>query len=458
MAKIERRFCCSECGATFPKWLGRCEDCGQWNTIVEDSPTLSKSTGDKSKLEFVKLSCSPDKVDRKLSDISEFDRVLGGGMVPGSVVLIGGDPGIGKSTLLLQVLSALSQDYNCVYISGEESAEQICLRASRLGASDSDVKLACETDVDLIIKSLDSDIDFLVIDSIQTLHSSMIESTPGTITQVRASAYELINFAKTSGTTVFLVGHVTKDGAIAGPKVLEHMVDTVLYFEGERGSAYRILRAVKNRYGPCDELGIFDMQQYGLVSVSNPSVVFLTQRDESIPGTTVFSGIEGTRPILVEVQALVAKSYFASPRRTVVGWDINRLFTILAVLESKCRISFSDRDVYLSIAGGLKVSEPAGDLAVALSLLSARNGQIVENSTCAFGEIGLTGEVRSVSRCAERIKEAEKLGFSNVILPSSNKSSREYSGNMKLIPVRTLHDLISVLTIHNMDEEGSYNG
>ncbi|GHU14067.1 DNA repair protein RadA [Alphaproteobacteria bacterium] len=453
MAKSERRFCCSECGAAFPKWLGKCEDCGQWNTIVEELHVVGKSSEAKSKLEFVKLSCSTDKVDRKLSDISEFDRVLGGGMVPGSVVLIGGDPGIGKSTLLLQVLAALSQDYNCVYISGEESAEQICLRASRLGASDSEVKLACETDVNLIIKSLDSDIDFLVIDSIQTLHSSIVESTPGTITQVRASAYELINFAKTSGTTVFLVGHVTKDGAIAGPKVLEHMVDTVLYFEGERGSAYRILRAVKNRYGPSDELGIFDMQQYGLVSVSNPSVIFLTQRDESIPGTTVFSGIEGTRPILVEVQALVAKSYFTAPRRTVVGWDINRLFTILAVLESKYKISFSDRDVYLSIAGGLKVSEPAGDLAVALSLLSARNGQVVENHTCAFGEIGLTGEIRSVSRCAERIKEAEKLGFKSVILPSSNKSSREYSGNVKLIPVRNLHDLISVLTINNIDRE-----
>ncbi|MDR2682029.1 MAG: DNA repair protein RadA [Holosporaceae bacterium] len=455
MAKSEKRFYCNECGAVFPKWLGRCEDCGQWNTILEDTRVgnSKSSVGEKSQLEFIKLSSSPESVDRKLSDIGEFDRVLGGGMVSGSVVLIGGDPGIGKSTLLLQVLAALSQDYNCVYISGEESAEQIYLRASRLGANDSEVKLACETNVDLIIKSLDSDIDFLVIDSIQTLHSSLVESTPGTVTQVRACAYELINFAKTTGTTVFLVGHVTKDEAIAGPKVLEHMVDTVLYFEGERGNAYRILRAVKNRYGPCDELGIFDMQQQGLISVSNPSTVFLTQRDKSIPGTTVFSGIEGTRPILVEVQALVAKSYFAAPRRTVVGWDINRLFTILAVIESKCRISFADRDVYLSIAGGLKISEPAGDLAVALSLLSARNGSIVENTTCAFGEIGLTGEIRSVSRCAERIKEAEKLGFKSVILPSPHKLSREYSGNIRLIPVRNLSDLITILTMNEIGEQ-----
>ncbi|MDR2795054.1 MAG: DNA repair protein RadA [Holosporaceae bacterium] len=454
MTKSEKQFYCSECGAMFHKWLGRCEDCGQWNTIVEEVRTANSKSSplEKSRLEFIKLSSSSENVDRKLSDIGEFDRVLGGGMVPGSVVLIGGDPGIGKSTLLLQVLAALSQDYNCVYISGEESAEQICLRALRLGARDSEVKLACETDVDLIIKSLDSDIDFLVIDSIQTLHTSLVESTPGTVTQVRACAYALINFAKTTGTTVFLVGHVTKDGAIAGPKVLEHMVDTVLYFEGERGNAYRILRAVKNRYGPCDELGIFDMRQQGLISVNNPSIVFLTQRDNAIPGTTVFSGIEGTRPILVEVQALVAKSYFTAPRRTVVGWDINRLFTVLAVIESKCKISFSDRDVYLSIAGGFKISEPAGDLAVALSLLSAKNGNVVENSTCAFGEIGLTGEIRSVSRCTERIKEAEKLGFRNIILPASNKSCKEYGGNLTLIPVRNLSDLITILTMSKIEE------
>ncbi len=445
MAKNEKSFYCNECGARYPKWLGRCEDCGQWNSIIEDVIINGKTLSNVTNIEFTGLALPQYKVDRKLSDIGEFDRVLGGGAVPGSVILIGGDPGIGKSTLLLQALSALSQEYDCVYISGEESAEQICLRASRLGADGSNVKLACETNVDAIIKSLKNGVDFLVIDSIQTLQSSTVDSIPGTVTQVRSCAYELINFAKTTGTTVFLVGHVTKDGAIAGPKVLEHMVDTVLYFEGERGNAYRILRSVKNRYGPCDELGIFEMRQHGLMSVANPSVLFLTQRDSEVPGTTVFSGIEGTRPILVEVQALVSKSYFASPRRTVVGWDINRLFTILAVIESKCKITFSDRDVYLSIAGGLKISEPAGDLAVAMSLLSAKSGNIIENNTCVFGEIGLTGEIRSVSRCAERIKEAEKLGFKNIILPFANKFAKETSNDIKLTTVKNILDIVEIL-------------
>lgn len=453
MAKIEKAFYCTECGARYPKWLGRCEDCGQWNSVVEDVRISSgfgamhhASAQGAGIAEFSDLSCSAEQIERKLSNIHEFDRVLGGGAVPGSVVLIGGDPGIGKSTLLLQVLASLSQDSNCVYISGEESAEQICLRAARIGASSSNVRLACETDIGVIINSL-SKVDFLVIDSIQTLQSKSVESIPGTVTQVRTVAYELINFAKTTGTTVFLIGHVTKEGAIAGPKVLEHMVDTVLYFEGERGNSYRILRAVKNRYGPCDELGIFEMHGHGLFSVSNPSVLFLSQRDTDVPGTTVFSGIEGTRPILAEIQALVSKSYFTVPRRTVVGWDLNRLFTILAVIETKCRISFSDRDVYLNVAGGLKIAEPAADLAVAACLLSARSGSVIKNGTCIFGEIGLTGEVRSVSRCAERVREAEKLGFKNIILPASNKFSGESSG-ANLIPVKNLFDVLEILGVN----------
>ncbi|MDR2766175.1 MAG: DNA repair protein RadA [Holosporaceae bacterium] len=445
MAKSEKMFRCSECGAKYHKWLGKCEDCGQWNCIIEEIQTDSFSAAGKSAMEFRALSLFQEKIDRKLSDIGEFDRVLGGGAVPGSVILIGGDPGIGKSTLLLQVSAALSQDYSCVYISGEESAEQICMRAERLEAGNSGVKLACETDVGVIIRSLGNDVDFLVVDSIQTLRSSFVESIPGTVSQVRACAYELINFAKTTGSTVFLVGHVTKDGAIAGPKVLEHMVDTVLYFEGERGNSYRILRSVKNRYGPCDELGIFEMQQRGLVSVQNPSVLFLTQRDEDVPGSVVFSGIEGSRPLLVEAQALVSKSYFTSPRRTVVGWDLNRLFTILAVLESKCRISFSDRDVYLNIAGGLKISEPACDLAAALSLLSARSGKAISRETCAFGEIGLTGEIRSVARCQERVKEAEKLGFRNIILPHSNRFHRGAFPSVNFIEVKTLMEVLEAV-------------
>ena len=445
MAKNERVFYCNECGAKYPKWLGRCEDCGQWNTIVEDVPVEHKLTHGSEKIEFKSLAVSADKVDRKLTDISEFDRVLGGGAVNGSVVLIGGDPGIGKSTLLLQVLASLSQDYNCVYISGEESAEQICMRAARIGADNSGIKLACETNIDTVVRSLGNDVDFLVIDSIQTLQSSAATSIPGSVAQVRACTYELINYAKSTNTTVFLVGHVTKDGAIAGPKVLEHMVDTVLYFEGERGSSYRILRTVKNRYGSCDELGIFEMQPQGLVSVTNPSAVFMTQRDEDVPGTTVFPGMEGTRPILVEVQALAAKSYFAAPRRTVVGWDINKLFSILAVIESKCKILFADRDVYLNIAGGLKISEPAGDLPIAVSLLSAKSGRLISSRTCAFGEIGLTGEIRSVARCSERIKEAEKLGFNHIIMPASNKFTQDISSGIKITKVKTLTDIVDLL-------------
>lgn len=448
MAKPEKSFYCNECGARYPKWLGKCEDCGQWNTIVENvkasggNNAFGGAYGNRAsapEIEFSDLACSAQTVERVFSNIPEFDRVLGGGIVPGSIILIGGDPGIGKSTLLLQAVAALSQDHNCVYISGEESAEQICLRAARIGAIGSNVKLACETNVDAIINSL-SKTDFLVIDSVQTLQSQSVDSIPGTVAQVRAVTYELINFAKTTGTTVFLIGHVTKDGAIAGPKILEHMVDTVLYFEGERGNSYRILRAVKNRYGSCDELGIFEMRGRGLFSVCNPSILFLSQRNNDVPGTATFSGIEGTRPILAEIQALVSKSYFTAPRRTVVGWDLNRLFTILAVIETKCKISFADRDVYLNVAGGLKISEPAGDLAVAACLLSARSMNPIANDTCVFGEIGLTGEIRSVSRCSERIKEAEKLGFKNIILPASNKFPKE-SCNINLIPVSNLSDV-----------------
>ncbi|MDR1335068.1 MAG: DNA repair protein RadA [Holosporaceae bacterium] len=442
--KDEKSYYCNECGARYPKWLGRCEDCGQWNSIIEDIKVGGVTATGATSVEFKTISYGPARVERKFSGIDEFDRVLGGGMVPGSVVLIGGEPGIGKSTLLLQVLSALSQDYECIYVSGEESSEQIFLRAARLGANNSNIRLACETNIDIILKSLGThSVDFLVVDSVQTLQTSSVESIPGTVTQVRASTYELINFAKTTGATVFLVGHITKDGAIAGPKTLEHMVDTVLYFEGERGKSYRILRSVKNRYGPCDELGIFEMQQQGLVGVSNPSVLFLTQRDYDVAGTMVFPGIEGTRPLLIEVQALVSRSYFTSPRRTVVGWDINRLFTILAVIESKCRISFSDKDVYLGIAGGLKISEPAGDLAVAVSLLSAKSGCIVDREICTFGEIGLTGEIRSVSRCAERIKEAEKLGFRKILLPFSSQLPQ--LPHVQLITVRTLAEVPMVL-------------
>ena len=445
MAKSERVFYCSECGARYPKWLGRCEDCGQWNSIIEDVPAQEKTIFGKTQIEFQGLSAEGKSTKRIQSGLVEFDRVLGGGAVPGSVVLIGGEPGIGKSTILLQILAAFSKNHRCVYISGEESAEQICLRAERLGLSSSNVKLACETNVDAIISAIGESTDFLVIDSIQTLCSKNIESIPGTVNQLRTCAYTLINFAKTTNTTVFLVGHVTKDGVIAGPKILEHMVDTVLYFEGERGNSCRILRTVKNRYGSCDELGIFEMSSSGLINIENPSSLFLTPRTDEVPGTVTFAGMEGTRPVLVEVQSLVSKSYFTSPRRTVVGWDMNRLFMILAVLESKTKISFSDRDVYLSIVGGLKISEPACDLAVALSLLSARRGIVIPNSTCAIGEIGLTGEIRAIPKCMERIKEASKLGFKHIILPQLSTIDEKQFPDIKITKMSTIIDAVAFL-------------
>lgn len=444
MTKSEN-FYCSECGARYPKWLGRCEDCGQWNSIVEEISLKERTIFGKTRIEFQGLSAEGKSTKRISCKLAEFDRVLGGGAVPGSVVLIGGEPGIGKSTILLQILSSFSENYRCIYISGEESAEQICLRASRLGLSSSNVKLACETNVDAIVSSIGDDTDFLVIDSIQTLCSKNVDSIPGTVTQLRTCAYTLINFAKTTNTTIFLVGHVTKDGVIAGPKILEHMVDTVLYFEGERGNSCRILRTVKNRYGSCDELGIFEMSSSGLVNIENPSSLFLTARNDDVPGTVTFSGMEGTRPLLVEVQSLVSKSYFTSPRRTVVGWGMNRLFMILAVLESKTKISFSDRDVYLSIVGGLKISEPACDLAVALSLLSARKGIVIPNSTCAIGEIGLTGEIRSIPRCLERVREASKLGFKNLILPSSSNIDEKKFPNINITKMCTIMDIVAFL-------------
>lgn len=445
MAKNEKVFYCSECGARYPKWLGRCEDCGQWNTIVEDVPVREKTIFGKDHIEFQGLSAEGKSTRRIKSGLAEFDRVLGGGAVPGSVVLIGGEPGIGKSTILLQIFAAFSEKHRCVYISGEESAEQICLRAERLGLSSSNVRLACETNVDVIISSVGNDTDFLVIDSIQTLCCKSIDSIPGTVNQLRTCAYALINFAKTTNTTVFLVGHVTKDGVIAGPKILEHMVDCVLYFEGEKGNSCRVLRTVKNRYGSCDELGIFEMSQSGLVNIENPSSLFLTSRSDDVPGTVTFAGMEGTRPMLVEVQSLVSKSYLTSPRRTVIGWDINRLFMILAVLESKTKISFSDRDVYLSIVGGLKISEPACDLAVALSLLSSRKNIVIPNNICAIGEIGLTGEIRSIPKCMERVKESSKLGFKHIILPGLSNIDEKDFPEVKFKRINTIIDLIAFL-------------
>lgn len=413
-----------------PRWVGRCEGCGEWNTIVEETieaaPVGGKGGGrgsgprDRSgRVEFVSLAGERQSAPRRVTGIGEFDRVLGGGLVEGSAVLIGGDPGIGKSTLLLQVAAALAGDAACAYVSGEEAVDQVRMRAERLGVAAAPVRLASATDVRDVAAAIDAADGprVVVIDSIQTMYVDALDSAPGTVGQVRAAAQELIRVAKRRGAVLLLVGHVTKEGAIAGPRVLEHMVDTVLYFEGERGHPFRILRSVKNRFGPTDEIGVFDMTGCGLVPVENPSELFLSDRRGAIAGTVVFAGIEGSRPMLVEIQALVAPSSLGTPRRAVVGWDAGRLAMLLAVLEGRAGYRLSGNDVYLNVAGGLRISEPAADLAVAAALVSSLTDRPLPGETVAFGEIGLGGEIRAAPQPDVRLKEAAKLGFATAIAP-----------------------------------------
>ncbi len=422
-------FTCTACGVSHRKWSGQCEACGAWNTIVEEAPL---STGPKSKslganrgaaLNLTDLSDSEPPPPRTHSTIAELDRVLGGGLVPASAILVGGDPGIGKSTLLLQAAARFAaQGLSTVYISGEEAGAQVRMRAARLGLSDAPVKLATATSLRDILTTLDTTApDLVIIDSIQTMWIDTIDSAPGSVAQVRAVAHELTTFAKRKGTAVVLVGHVTKEGQIAGPRVVEHMVDTVLYFEGERGHQFRILRSVKNRFGPADEIGVFEMTGRGLAEVANPSALFLSGRGDPTPGSVVFAGIEGTRPLLVELQALVAPTPHAQPRRAVVGWDSARLAMILAVLEARCGIPFTGLDVYLNVAGGIRISEPAADLAVAAALLSAREDASLPAEAVIFGEISLSGALRPVAQTENRLKEAKKLGFTSAIVPSGGK-------------------------------------
>ena len=426
MSKKSSIFVCQNCGASYAKWQGKCDACGEWNCIVEeiaqtDGFSKLKNRKEGHIIDFVPLKGTAQTYSRLLTGIKEIDRVTGGGLVPGSVILVGGDPGIGKSTLLLQVCSGLAsspQQYPCYYISGEEAIDQVRIRAARLGLDESPVNLASATDVRNIVATLEkSDAKVVIIDSIQTMFLDEIESTPGSVAQVRACAYELIKLAKRKGFVLFLVGHVTKQGEIAGPRVLEHIVDTVLYFEGERGHHFRILRAVKNRYGATDEIGVFEMQDKGLIEVENPSALFLAERQGNISGSCVFAGIEGSRPLLVEVQALVSPSGYSTPKRAVVGWDSNRLSMILAVLEARCSMNFSAHDVYLNIAGGLKISEPAADLAVAMAVISSLTKKPLPADMVAFGEIGLSGEIRSVAQANLRLKEARKLGFASAVIP-----------------------------------------
>ena len=393
-----------------------------------------KKPASNASLEFVPLSGREEPLPRRLSGMSEFDRVCGGGLVPGCAMLIGGDPGIGKSTILLQVVARLSEAYRCAYISGEESIDQIRLRAARLGLEKAPVELTSATNVNDIIATMKhpagpmgKPYEIVVIDSIQTMYLDQLDSAPGTVAQVRACAAELIRAAKEQNICLFLVGHVTKEGMIAGPRVLEHMVDTVLYFEGERGHAFRILRTVKNRFGPTDEIGVFEMTDKGLSQVTNPSALFLSERSAPVPGSVVFAGIEGTRPVLVEIQALVAPTSYGTPRRAVIGWDTNRLAMVVAVLEARCGVSLGGRDIYLNVAGGLRVSEPAADLAVAVALLSAAYNVPFNGETVVFGELALSGEIRPVAQTELRIKEAAKLGFAKVV--GSASRNKKKSGN-----------------------------
>lgn len=458
MAKSAKQYSCQSCGAVTSKWSGKCESCGEWNTIIEEvvEASVPKGLGPKRKgntLNFVPLKGrQTEQKPRHVTGLTEFDRVTGGGLVSGSALLIGGDPGIGKSTLLLQVVCKLAlAGKKCVYVSGEEAVDQVRLRAQRLGLDNAPVELASATSVRDIITSVEDasqSPDLLVIDSIQTMYVDTVESAPGTVTQVRTSAQELIRVAKRRGICILFVGHVTKDGQIAGPRVLEHLVDAVLYFEGDRGHQFRILRTVKNRFGPTDEIGVFEMAQEGLVEVANPSELFLAQRQEHVAGSAVLAGLEGTRPVLVEVQALVAPSVLGNPRRAVIGWDSNRLAMVLAVLEARCGITLSDSDIFLNIAGGIRISEPAADLAVAAALISSQTGQPVQGNTVFFGEVGLSGEIRTVAQPDVRLKEAAKLGFESAIIPAPPKKAKKqvkYPLNVRQID--HLEDLVSSFSV-----------
>ena len=454
MARAASEFSCNQCGNVTTKWSGKCEACGAWNTISEVAGSKAPPVGRGAKktkgqsIELTSLAGEDKEPERSKSGLGEFDRVLGGGIVPGSATLIGGDPGIGKSTLLLQAAAAIGkQGGQVVYVSGEEALAQLRMRAARLGLADAPVQLAAETNVADICKTLEKqgDIALVVIDSIQTMWSPAIEAAPGTVSQVRTAGQELIHFAKQTDTPLILVGHVTKDGQIAGPRVLEHMVDTVVYFEGDRGDQYRILRAIKNRFGPAHEMGVFEMQGAGLMEVANPSALFLEGRDEDVPGAAVFAGIEGTRPVLVEIQALAAPSSLATPRRAVVGWDNNRLSMVLAVLEARCGLSFAGRDVFLNVAGGLRINEPAADLAVAAALISSLSGAPIPKENVVFGEISLSGAVRPVAQAGVRLKEAEKLGFKTAYGPKAGKA--ELPKNVALKQIDDLGALIAALGV-----------
>lgn len=442
-------FFCQSCGYESSKWMGQCPGCREWNTFVEEVvDKKSVTAGGKARAsaadaKVVSLSAIETTKDRRTStDIAELDRVLGGGIVQGSLVLVGGDPGIGKSTLLLQVCRNLSmQQKKVLYISGEESLQQIKIRAERIGQFGESLKLLCETNLETIRSIIDREKpEFVIIDSIQTMYNEDVASAPGSVSQVRESTSILMQIAKGMGITIFIVGHVTKEGVVAGPRVLEHMVDTVLYFEGDRHAAYRILRGVKNRFGSTNEIGVFEMCQNGLVEVENPSEFMLSGKPEGASGSVVACSMEGTRPILLEVQALVCHSNFGIPRRTAAGTDFNRVNLLMAVLEKRLGLKMGDCDAYINIAGGIKMNEPAIDLGIVLALISSYKDRAIDEKTICFGEVGLSGEVRAVSMAEQRVSEAKKLGFEVCILPEVCKASIRNLSGIKLVGVRTVKD------------------
>ena len=452
MPKPKIVYACQNCGYQSPKWLGKCPDCNQWNTLVEEKyergahPRDELNLGGKeSPASIAEISIAEE--GRALSGIGEFDRVLGGGLVPGSVILIGGDPGIGKSTLLLQAFAALSRTgLICLYVSGEESQRQIKMHAERLGIAAPKLLILSETALETILEQVKKiKPGVLVIDSIQTIFTSALPSAPGSIGQVRECSGSIITLAKKSGLSAFLIGHVTKDGSLAGPRVLEHMVDTVLYFEGDRGHNFRILRAVKNRFGSTNEIGVFEMKEGGLREVSNPSEIFLLERPQQAPGSAVICSMEGTRPILVELQALVSQSFLAIPRRTTIGVDHNRVALLVAVLEKKMGVKLFNQDVFVNVAGGVQVDEPAVDLGIIAAIASSYEEKAIDPRTVIFGEVGLAGEVRAIAQAEARVKEAGKLGFERCVLPLSNSSQLSHIKSPELIGVSSLAECWKIL-------------
>ena len=448
--KIKTNFVCQQCGYESAKWLGKCPSCNKWNTFVEEVKiTGSKSSNQSRQLTnfssgtFALNDVSVQGFKRIKTNISEFDNMIGGGIVPGSLILLGGAPGIGKSTLMLQISSALSDYGTVLYISGEESLSQVKSRAERLKVNKDGIFLASETNLEVIVDAINKiEPKFLIIDSIQTTYHPELSGAAGSVGQIRECAAELLRIAKSQHITVFLLGHVTKEGDLAGPRILEHIVDTVLYFENEKQQIYRILRAHKNRFGPTSEIGIFEMKSSGLSEVKNPSLLFMGDRTNSVAGNIISATMEGTRPLLLEIQSLVTKTNFGFPRRMVSGYDLNRVIIIIAVLEKRFGFSLDNQDIFINVAGGIKIKETAVDLAMACAIASASRGFVCRTDTMIFGEVGLAGEVRAVSQVKERISEAEKLGFTNAIIPKRNLKNLEYKGSIKILAVDNIYEAI----------------